>query len=112
MSRKLIISVGILLFSVLLTYFLSKQPILLSIILIFMAYIKHIIYPIKRELFWFLFVCIGGAIIEVLLVNSGSAWKYSVSQFYGIPIWIPFFWGTVSTTIVVIYDEFIKIKFH
>ena len=102
------ITSGIVLFTILCTYFLSEQPVILLILLIFIAYAKHKIYPIKKELLWFVFICVGGAIVEVLLVNTGSAWSYSVSQFFGIPIWIPPFWGVAATTIVVMYEGLIN----
>jgi hypothetical protein len=66
------------------------------------------LYPIKKELLWFIFICIGGSIIEILLVNYGHAWRYATPQFFGIPIWMPLFWGVVGTTIVVLYDGLIK----
>jgi len=99
---------GIILLSILCTFLFAKQAILLSIILILIAYVKHRIYPIKKELLWFLLLCIGGAAVEVLLVNSDSAWSYSTAQFFGIPVWIPLFWGVIGTTIIVLYDGFVN----
>jgi len=104
MNRKFIVSLGILLFSILCTFFLSNQDVLHSILLIFIAYIKHKIYPIKKELLWFILICVGGAIVEISSVNISHAWSYSNAHFFGIPIWIPLFWGVVGTTIIVLYD--------
>jgi uncharacterized membrane protein YoaT (DUF817 family) len=104
MNRKICASSGILLLTILATFFLAQYQILLSILILLIAYIKHRLYPIKKELTWFTLVTVSGAITEVLLVNSGSVWTYSISQFYGIPVWIPLFWGTIATTIVVIYN--------
>ena len=104
MNRKLLISTSILLLSISFTFFLSNQYLLHSILLIFLAYIKHKIYPIKKELLWFIMICVGGAIVEILLVNISHAWNYSNPQFFGIPIWIPIFWGVVGTTMIVVYD--------
>jgi len=96
------------LLSILCTFLFSNQAILLSIILVLIAYAKHKIYPIKKELLLFILISVGGAVVEILLVNSGSAWNYSSSQLFGIPFWIPFFWGVMSTTIVVLYDGLIN----
>lgn len=107
-NRKFITSIGIMLLSILCTFLFSNQAILLSIILVLIAYAKHKIYPIKKELLLFILISVGGAVVEILLVNSGSAWNYSSSQLFGIPFWIPFFWGVMSTTIVVLYDGLIN----
>jgi hypothetical protein len=108
MNRKFIISTAILFLLILLTYFLAAYPVLLSILILLIAYIKHKLYPIKKELLWFMLVVVGGGITEVLLVNTGSVWTYSISQFMNIPIWIPLFWGAIATTIIVAYDGLIK----
>ncbi len=76
--------------------------------LILLAIIKHKIYPIKKELLWYLLVGFGGAFAEIILVNSGSTWQYLTEHFFGIPIWIPFFWGVLGTTIIVLHEGFNK----
>ena len=67
-------------------------------------------YPIKKELLWFVLISVGGAVVEVMLVNFGQAWSYTTSQFFGIPIWMPLFWGVVGTTIIVMYDGLTNAK--
>jgi hypothetical protein len=104
MNRKVIISASILLFSIVALFFLWRQPVVLSALLVLTAYVKHRLYPITSELVWFSLICIGGAIVEILLVNLGGAWKYSSPQLFNIPVWMPLFWGVVGTTIVVMYD--------
>lgn len=108
MNRKTFVSVGIISLTILATFFFAHYPILLSFLILVIAYIKHKLYPIKKELLWFSLVSVCGGITEVILVNSGSVWGYSVSQFMNIPIWIPLFWGTIATTIIVTYDGLIK----
>ena len=108
MNFKLLFSSGIIFLTVLLTFFFADKPILLSTLIIVVAYLKHLLYPIKKELVWFALVSLGGGITEVFLVNSGSVWVYSISQFMGIPIWIPLFWGTMATAIIVVYNELIR----
>lgn len=105
MNRRFVSAISVFLISVLCILFLWKQTILLSVLLLLIAYIKHKICPIKRELLWFVLVFLGGAIVEILLVNFGNAWSYSTPQLFNIPIWMPVFWGVIGTTIIVIYDE-------
>lgn len=104
MNRKLIISVFILLFSNLCTFFLSKHALMLAIVFIVIAYIKHRTYPIKKELLWFTSIFVGGPMVEIILVNFSKAWSYSDPQLFGIPIWIPFYWGLMGTTLIVSYE--------
>jgi hypothetical protein len=104
MNRKFLVSTSILLFSIMALFFLWEQPVLLSALLLVTAYVKHRLSPITSELLWFSLICIGGTIVEILLVNMGGAWSYSSSQLFNIPIWMPLFWGVVGTTIVVMYD--------
>jgi sterol desaturase/sphingolipid hydroxylase (fatty acid hydroxylase superfamily) len=107
MNKQFVVSTGIILLSAISILFLSSQAVLLSILLIFIAFVKHTIYPIKRELLWFVMICFGGTCIEIVLVNIGHAWSYSTPQLLGIPVWMPLFWGVVGTTIVVLYDAVI-----
>lgn len=110
MNRKLIVSIGVLLLSLLGELLLWNQVIIFSILLILLAYAKHKIYPIKKELLWYLLICVGGAVVEIILVNFGHGWSYSNPQLFGIPVWIPLFWGVVGTSIIVLYDGMVNTK--
>jgi hypothetical protein len=104
MNRKLGVSVAVLLFSLLCASTLANNVVLLSFFLLGLAYVKHKLYPIKRELLWFLMISLGGSMAEIVFVNMSNAWSYSNPQLYGIPLWIPWFWGVVGTTLIVAYD--------
>lgn len=104
MNRKFSIPLGIILLSLLGGLLLWNHVVLFSILLIFLAYIKHKIYPIKKELLWYFLISVGGAFVEIILVNFGHGWRYSNPQFFSIPVWIPLFWGLVGTTTIVLYD--------
>jgi hypothetical protein len=108
MNRKLIVSISIILIALLGELILWNKVALVSMLLILLAFVKHTIYPIKKELLWYVLICVNGAIIEMILVNFGHGWSYLNPDFFGIPIWIPFFWGVIGTNIIVIYDELIK----
>jgi len=105
MNIKFIISILIIIISSLCIAFLHTNYILLSIILVFIAYIKHILLSIKNEFIWFILVVMGSGIIEVFLVNFSEAWTYSSTYLLGIPIWAPLFWGIVGTNLIVIYNN-------
>lgn len=107
MNKKIIVSTGLLFLSLLGELLLWKYVVVFSILLIVLAYIKHKIYPFKKELLWFVLISVCGAIAEIVLVNFGHGWSYSNPNFFGIPIWIPFFWGLVGTTTIVLYDGLI-----
>jgi hypothetical protein len=79
-----------------------------SAVLLLIAYAKHRLYPIQAEWLWFGLICVGGAIVEIALVNGGQAWGYAESQLFNIPIWMPLFWGVVGTTVIVMYDGLTK----
>jgi len=108
MNRKFVIANGILLVSIGCLFLLWKQPVLLSVLLLLIAYGKHKLYPIKSELLWFVLICIGGGLVEILLVNFGHAWSYTQPQLYDIPIWMPIFWGLVGTTVIVMHEGLTK----
>jgi hypothetical protein len=104
MNRKFIVSLGIISLSLLGELLLWNHILVFSILLMVLAYVKHRIYPIKKELLWYLLITVGGTFIEIILVNFGHGWSYSNPKFFGIPAWIPLFWGLVGTTIIVLYD--------
>ncbi len=107
MSRKIRISAGFLLLSSLAVLLFNQAPIILMILLVALAVGKHFVVPIKKELFWFVLVSVGGALVEVVLVNMGNAWTYTNPQFLGIPLYMPIFWGLVGTTTVTLYQELV-----
>jgi hypothetical protein len=69
-----------------------------------LAYLKHLFCPIKKELLWFVSISLGFFIAEIILVNIGGAWTYTQPNIYGVPAWIPFFWGLIGTSMVSVYE--------
>lgn len=108
MNKKLNISLVILLLLVVCITFLWKQALLVSILFALIAYTKHKLIPIKKELLWFSLISVGGGTTEILLVNLSHAWSYANAQFFNIPIYMPIFWGVLGTTLIVLYDSLIK----
>ncbi|HLD50992.1 hypothetical protein A3K34_02345 [candidate division WWE3 bacterium RIFOXYC1_FULL_40_10] len=107
MNRRVAYSLAFLFLTVLLLLFLWKQVVLLSFLLVLIAYAKYRIAPIKRELLWYVLVSLAGGITEIILVNIGRAWSYTGPGFLGLPIQMVLFWGVVGTTVVIIYDELV-----
>lgn len=110
MNHKILYSAGILLISNLGVLFLVKNTTTLIVLLLLIGIIKHKYFPIKKELVWYVLILVGGSLIEFVLVNFGSAWSYSNSQLFGIPAWIPFYWGLMGTTLIVLYDGLTSYK--
>ena len=104
MNRKLVVGGAALVLTVASVFFLWKQPVLLSVILLLIAYGKHRLSPIRLELLWFTAVCVISAVIEIILVNFSHTWGYPDPQFWNVPLWMPFYWGVIGTTIVTMYD--------
>lgn len=101
-------SLGILLLSFLCLLFLWNQTILLAVLLIAIAYAKHRIMPIQKELMWYCLILFGGGLTEIVLVNVGQAWSYTNAQIFGIPLAMPLLWGLLGTTLVSMYEGLVK----
>ena len=104
MNKKILVSTSVVILSCLALLLFNLQSFLLCAFLILLAFVKHKIYPIKKELFWYLLVGFGGAFIEIILVNIGNAWGYSTQHIFNIPIWMIFFWATLGITIISLYE--------
>jgi len=104
MNRTIIISAGVLIVSSLAILIFNGSPVILIMLLVALAAAKHRIIPIKKELSWFLITCLGGAAVEIALVNFGRAWTYAYPQFFGIPLYMPVFWGLAGTTTISLYQ--------
>jgi hypothetical protein len=107
MSSRFFIAVGILLCASSGIVTLWRQPFILSLLLIALTLLKRRLFPIKREFLWYMGLTLGGAIVEVVMVNIGGGWRYAKPQFLNIPLWMPLFWGLVGTTVIVLYRELI-----
>ncbi len=82
---------------------LWAHPLILAFALTALAGLKHKIFPIKHELFWFVFVGILGAFAESLLILAG-AWSYASVQVINIPVWLPAIWGLTGTSLIILYS--------
>ncbi len=83
---------------------LWQVPWVLVLTLCVLAWLKHILFPIKWELLWFLAIGAMGAYAEALIIQEGGAWSYSNPQLFGIPIWLPAIWGLAAIALMTMYD--------
>ncbi len=52
---------------------------------------------------FFCLIAIAGATAEIIAI-AGGAWTYSYPFILGIPIWLPFLWGSAGLAIIGIYQ--------
>lgn len=98
--RKTIYNFSLSLATLLVTTFFW-QNIWLTVLLIFLFGILMIrIENDKSVIFIYITTFVFGALSEMLVINVGSAWHYTFSQFLGIPIWLPFIWGNAGVFMV------------
>ncbi len=102
-TKKIIFSLGYIALGILAVSFLWRSAFLLSFVLVVMAFIRHRVFPIKREFLWLVFVGILGATGEGLIMLSG-AWSYAEPQIFNMPLWLPFLWGLTGPTAVTLYQ--------
>ena len=104
MNRIILYSAGFILLATLAILLFHSTALVLSLVFIALAIVKHIVIPIKKELAWFMLVFLGGAVVEIVLVNIGRAWVYSNPEFLGIPLYMPLFWGLIGTSVISLYQ--------
>jgi hypothetical protein len=99
---KIIFSLMIVLLAVVLVYFLWENPVVLSGLLVVLAYTKHKVYPIKKELLMYIVVGVVATTAESVAMFAGP-WVYSVKQLINFPIWLPFLWGLADINGITMY---------
>jgi len=104
MNNRSKIKISFIFFStaILLVYFLWKNSIILSILLIFLSIAKHKIIPIKKELLIFVVAGLVGMVGESFIISNG-AWLYSNPQIFNVPLYLFFLWGVAGITGISMY---------
>lgn len=94
MNKKIIIALTFI-FSLNISVILFwKQPFLLFYIFIVLAFIKHLLSPIKRELLYFVLAGILGTGSECLVMYlGGNPWNYANTTILNFPIYALSLWG-------------------
>jgi hypothetical protein len=110
--KKVVIALIFITLAIFFTALFWKQPILLSCILLFLAFLKHSFAPIKKGLACFLLVGILGTATESLIMLLGNnPWSYSTPDFINFPIWLIPLWGLSGTIFITLYQGIFKKKF-
>lgn len=104
MNRAVVISAGFLLLSVTAILLTNRNAMVLTAFLLMLVFVKHLVIPIRKEFLWFALLSAGGAAVEIVLVNFGNAWTYANPQFFGIPGYMPVFWGLTGSVIISLYE--------
>lgn len=80
-----------------------KNVFLLCVLLLVIAFIKHKIIPIKKELLFFVIGGLIGSSVESVIMLSGP-WSYSLNSIINFPLWLPFLWGLAGTLGISLYQ--------
>ena len=97
--------------TLLLVMIFFREVVLTTILLVllsitFFAYYRSpILVPI------FALACFLGVIAEIFAVSSG-VWSYSLSDFFGVPLWLFVVWGNAALFIYRTGVEFERLGFH
>lgn len=68
------------------------MPLSLALILLLLSALSWLIEKRKGYVFLYIVVAVGGGISEIVAIFFG-AWKYSLANVAGIPMWLPLVWG-------------------
>jgi hypothetical protein len=86
-----------------------KENLLLVALLILTWAIGVMFWHTKHDVYFFVIGAIVGPIGEIVCIHFG-AWQYANPTFLGIPIWLPFAWGTATMMIKRVAETFVKIE--
>jgi uncharacterized membrane protein YoaT (DUF817 family) len=81
-----------------------ESPLLLLLFLVILSTVMIAIGKIKEDVYLYIIVFFVGPAVEITAIAFG-AWKYSFPNMLGIPIWLPFAWGSAGLFIKRIYLE-------
>ncbi|MBI2675547.1 MAG: DUF2878 family protein [Candidatus Aenigmarchaeota archaeon] len=77
---------------------LWQRPLALTAVLIVLSIAMLLIWRNREDLYLYVIVSIAGALAESFAIGF-SVWSYSVPDFMGIPVWLPFLWGIAGLLI-------------
>lgn len=104
MNHKIVVSVITLFLLSLALLLFWQSGWMVSFLFLFIGYVRHRVDPIQHEFIWCLMAGFGGGVVEAVLVNFGHAWTYASPHFFGIPMYMPIFWGIVSAAVIALYE--------
>ena len=98
-KKDILIGFAVLILEILLLYYLWKNNIVLTFLLILISVIVLVKFTSKKEKIFYLFGLIFLQIFDLTLVPRG-VWGYGNTSFLGIPIWLPFTYGLGTVMVV------------
>jgi len=78
--------------------FLWQYPLFLGFILLVLSAVMLLYFGLRSNYKIYLFCAIFGAAAEAIAIFFGT-WTYSLPNFSGIPLWLPFLWGIAGVFI-------------
>ena len=88
-----------------------KQSLILTLLLITLAFIKQKISPTKGALIWFVTTGILGPTMESVIIWLGiNPWTYTSPFLFNVPIWLFPLYGLTGMIFVTLYYGVLNLK--
>lgn len=108
-KNKVIFAFGVIVVGAVIIQTLWYQTMLVSLLLITLAFVKHKVHPIKKELLWYVISGATGALGESFIMTNG-AWSYQAEHLINFPLWLPIAWALTGTTAITLYEGLTEAK--
>ena len=105
-NKKNLFNLGFALATITVVVLFYRSIWLTNFLVLLIAIIGLYYWKSRRTLLVFIFAGIFGALAEIFCIKYG-VWKYSITNFYNIPIWLFIVWGNAAAFI---YQTAILIK--
>jgi hypothetical protein len=97
--KRYILSTILALATLLATSLLWDRPLTLTLALIVLSALMFLVEPKRANAILYFFGFIFGPISEAIAIYFG-AWHYALPLALGVPVWLPFVWGSCGLYIV------------
>ncbi len=110
MVRDLLFAIAFVILNLLVVVFLYREIILTTAFLILLT-ISFIVYYKSQILFPIFFFCMLGAVAEMFAISAG-VWSYTISDIFGVPLWLFVLWGNTGLFIYEMSTWFERLGFR
>ena len=73
----------------------QKDPLFLAMVLLLLGIALLMILKNTNNIYFYLMMAVLGPLVEIICVFVG-VWHFSTPDFFGIPYWLPFYWGLIG----------------
>lgn len=108
LEKELALDALLFAFAVLLVAFLYRNTILLTAIIVAAWLFATKVWHSKTDTILFVVAAVAGSSAEIVAILFG-AWRYADPSFLGIPMWLPFLWGSAVVFIKRVSDTISKL---